>query len=85
MLIIVVIKHCVMNVPVLNINQAGFGLIVCIIVRAFYNIATAPNGNNRARTTLLACFTINRFRNIYIALHIIKYVVLYPPVGVYKK
>ena len=67
-----------MDVPVLNVYQAGFGLIVGVTGRAFNNIATvARHCNNRARPTMLAALAINRLRNIYIALHISIYVSLF--------
>jgi nicotinamide riboside transporter PnuC len=58
------------DVPVRNINQAGFGLIVAVISGAFYYIFVLINeGDNRAFPALFTGFAINSRGYIYVAVH----------------
>jgi hypothetical protein len=59
-----------MDVPVLNINDAGNGVVVLIAVGAFYYVPLyAHMRYDGARAALAARFTVNGFRDINVALH----------------
>ena len=78
-IVIIIVKQGVVDVPVLNINNAGNGMVVGIAVGALNHVAFYTRmRNNRARATFTAWLAVNGSRDVNVALHTYIYAKIIP-------